>query len=154
MVRFQQGKFDEALKALQQAVKLSPTDAFSYSNLGIVYYQLNQYENAIDALNAAMALDPNERQDPQLSRLRLLAKGLAGSRGEGIPQGDRARPQLRRRPLQSRARLRHAEAAVAGTGPPPLQPRAGARHREGSAPRKAARRGHDLAGAGPGPPAL
>jgi tetratricopeptide (TPR) repeat protein len=45
---------------MQQAVKLSPTDAFSYSNLGIVYYQLNQYENAIDALNSAKALDPND----------------------------------------------------------------------------------------------
>jgi Flp pilus assembly protein TadD len=60
VVRFQQGKFNEALKALQQAVKLSPTDAFSYSNLGIVYYQLNQYENAIAALNSAKALDPND----------------------------------------------------------------------------------------------
>ena len=90
VVRFQQGKFDEALKALQQAVKLSPTDAFSYSNLGIVYYQLGQYENAIDALNSAKALDPTDREDPQLSRLCLLTKGLAGSGGKGISQGDRA----------------------------------------------------------------
>jgi len=73
VVRFQQGSsdpqsdtqastthFNEALKALQQAVKLKPTDAFSYSNLGIVYSQLDQYENAIDALNAAKALDPND----------------------------------------------------------------------------------------------
>ena len=50
----------DGVGALQQAVKLSPTDAFSYSNLGIVYYQLNQYENAIDALNSAKALDPND----------------------------------------------------------------------------------------------
>ena len=58
VVRFQQGKLPEALKALQQAVKLSPTDAFSYSNLGIVYYQMNEYENAISALERALALDP------------------------------------------------------------------------------------------------
>ena len=60
MVRFQQGNLNDALKALQQAVKLSPTDAFSYSNLGIVYYEKKEYENAIDALNAAKALDPND----------------------------------------------------------------------------------------------
>ncbi len=60
VVRFQQGDLNDALKALQQAVKISPTDSFSYSNLGIVYYNLNQYENAIDALNAAKALDPKD----------------------------------------------------------------------------------------------
>lgn len=60
VVRFQQGDLNDALKALQQAVKISPTDSFSYSNLGIVYYNLNQYENAIDALNAAKQLDPKD----------------------------------------------------------------------------------------------
>ena len=40
-------------------MKLSPTDAFSYSNLGIVYYQLNQNDAAIDALERSIALDPN-----------------------------------------------------------------------------------------------
>jgi Flp pilus assembly protein TadD len=60
VVRFQQGDLNDALKALQQAVKISPGDSFSYSNLGIVYYQLNQYENAIQALNQAISLDPKD----------------------------------------------------------------------------------------------
>ena len=47
------------MKALQQAVKLSPNDAFSYRNLGIVYYQLGQNDAAIDALERSIALDPN-----------------------------------------------------------------------------------------------
>lgn len=59
VVRFQQGNLPEALKALQQAVKISPSDAFSYRSLGIVYYQMNQYDDAIGALERAIALDPN-----------------------------------------------------------------------------------------------
>ena len=55
MVRFQQKNYDAALKALQQAVKLSPADAFSYSNLGIVYYQMGQFDSAISALEKALA---------------------------------------------------------------------------------------------------
>jgi len=59
VVRSQQGKLQDAEKALQQAVKLSPNDAFSYRNLGIVYYQLNLNDAAIDALERSIALDPN-----------------------------------------------------------------------------------------------
>jgi len=59
VVRSQEGKLQEAEKALQQAVKLSPNDAFSYRNLGIVYYQLNLNDAAIDALERSIALDPN-----------------------------------------------------------------------------------------------
>jgi Flp pilus assembly protein TadD len=55
----QEGKLQEAMKALQRAVALSPNDAFSYRNLGIVYYQLNQNDAAIDALERSIALDPN-----------------------------------------------------------------------------------------------
>ena len=58
----QQEFLGDAMKALQQAVKLSPTDAFSYSNLGIVYYQLGQYDPAIDALERAIVMNPNNAQ--------------------------------------------------------------------------------------------
>jgi Flp pilus assembly protein TadD len=58
VVRSQQGKLQDAMKALQQAVKLSPNDAFSYRNLGIVYYQLGQNDAAIDALERSIALEP------------------------------------------------------------------------------------------------
>jgi tetratricopeptide (TPR) repeat protein len=62
VVRSQQGgpeHLHDAMTALQQAVKLSPNDAFYYRNLGIVYYQLNQNDAAIDALERSIALDPN-----------------------------------------------------------------------------------------------
>ncbi len=59
VVRSQEGRLQDAMKALQRAVALSPNDAFSYRNLGIVYYQLNQNDAAIDALERSIALDPN-----------------------------------------------------------------------------------------------
>jgi Flp pilus assembly protein TadD len=65
----------EAQKALQQAVKLSPTDAFSYSILGIVYYQMSKFDDAINALTKAAALDPKDAKTYNYLGIACSQKG-------------------------------------------------------------------------------
>ncbi len=60
VVRFHQGEYGEARKALLQGIKLCPTDSLCHRNLGIVYYQIRSYEACIDELTQAIAIDPTD----------------------------------------------------------------------------------------------
>jgi Flp pilus assembly protein TadD len=60
VVRFQQGNYPAAEKALRRAVELAPQDAFSHTILGISLYQQGKYDQAITVLQRAIALDPKD----------------------------------------------------------------------------------------------
>ena len=49
----------QALDAIQQAIKLAPTDAKLYYNLGLIYNQLGQKDLAKQTLQTALELKPN-----------------------------------------------------------------------------------------------
>jgi Flp pilus assembly protein TadD len=51
---------DERIKSFQQAVQNSPNDARAYSNLGIAYLELKQYDNAINTLSSAVKINAND----------------------------------------------------------------------------------------------
>jgi tetratricopeptide (TPR) repeat protein len=52
------GKFDQALKDFNDAIKLKPNDATLYDYRGIAYRCKNMNEKAIQDFNKAMQLDP------------------------------------------------------------------------------------------------
>ena len=87
------------LLALQAAVKATPTVAQAWFNLGTAYFQLNQTDSAIDALQRGLALGADQHLRPQLSRLRFPAQRPDRFGGEGIPESDRAGGDLRRAAL-------------------------------------------------------
>jgi predicted O-linked N-acetylglucosamine transferase (SPINDLY family) len=53
------GQLDAALNAMQQAVKLSPTDAETQCNLGLVLHELRQLDGAEKAYRMAIQLNPD-----------------------------------------------------------------------------------------------
>jgi predicted O-linked N-acetylglucosamine transferase (SPINDLY family) len=53
------GQLDAALNAMQQAVKLSSTDAETQCNLGLVLHELQHLEDAEEAYRRAIQLNPN-----------------------------------------------------------------------------------------------
>jgi len=52
-------KYDEALAAYGQAIRLDPNDAFAYHYKGVALDELKRYEEALAALDQAIRLDPN-----------------------------------------------------------------------------------------------
>ena len=53
-----QGRLDDAVRALRQAVALAPRDANGHNNLGIALAQQGDLAAARDAFSRALAIDP------------------------------------------------------------------------------------------------
>ena len=56
---YKSGKFEEAVKAFKQAIKLKPDYAEAHYNLGDAYAQLQQYKKAIEEYKQAIKLKPD-----------------------------------------------------------------------------------------------
>ena len=78
----EQGKFDEALSALNEISKSNPTAKNLSREFGIAYYRKGDHVNAVTALQRAIAEDPHDGEAVQLTGLSLY---LAGKPAEAIP---------------------------------------------------------------------
>ena len=56
------GDLERAMTLLQQAISLDPTLKHAYNNLGNLYYQRQQYDDAVAMYHQALALDPDYMQ--------------------------------------------------------------------------------------------
>lgn len=54
-----QNKFEEALKIYHQLIKQNPKDATNYNAVGVIFYKIKKYQNAIDTFKEALVLDNN-----------------------------------------------------------------------------------------------
>ncbi|MEM7353628.1 MAG: tetratricopeptide repeat protein, partial [Acidobacteriota bacterium] len=59
LAREELGDLSGARQSLEQAQQLEPTRAATYLNLGSVYYQLGLFDQAIEALERALAIQPD-----------------------------------------------------------------------------------------------
>src|SRR6266568_4046459 len=57
---FEANRYEEALAALEQALRLNPNDAVAYANKGDTLYALKCDEEALVAYEQALCLDPND----------------------------------------------------------------------------------------------
>jgi len=68
-----EGKFQEAEKLSQFAIKLDPLTTFPYAALGTVYYTFGKYEESIQTANAAIELDAGSYISHRLKGHSLMA---------------------------------------------------------------------------------
>jgi tetratricopeptide (TPR) repeat protein len=78
----EQGKFDDALAALNEISKSSPSAKNLSHEFGVTYYRKGDYLNAVTSLQRAIAEDPNDTEATQLTGLSLY---LSGKPAEAIP---------------------------------------------------------------------
>lgn len=57
-----EARYEEALQAYAQAIKMDKENAMAYYNRGFVYDELEQYDKAIEDCSKAIELDPNYAQ--------------------------------------------------------------------------------------------
>ena len=59
---FKQGKYDEAIQAFKQVLKINPQDPASHFSLGASYQAKKDYDNAIREYQLAIGIDPKNAQ--------------------------------------------------------------------------------------------
>ena len=65
------GDYDQAISALDQAVRLDPNDAIALRDRGFCYHRKGDFEQAIQDYDQALRLDPT---DVNTSQNRALAQ--------------------------------------------------------------------------------
>jgi tetratricopeptide (TPR) repeat protein len=78
----EQGKFDDAITALNEISKSDPTVRNLSHELGVTYYRKGDYRNAVAALQRAIAENPEDAEATQLTGLSLY---LSNKPAEAIP---------------------------------------------------------------------
>src|SRR5205823_15061427 len=69
-----QGRYEEAIEACEQAIRLDPNDAGAYSSKGVALNGQGRYEEAIKACEQAIRLNPNDAEaysDKEAARYSL-----------------------------------------------------------------------------------
>ncbi len=59
---YREKKYDDAAKALEQAVALKPNDAVLLNNLGFVYFEMGRDDDAVSYLEKTLSIDPNRKE--------------------------------------------------------------------------------------------
>lgn len=78
------GLFRQAANTFAQAVKLNPDYADAYLGLGHAYYDLQEWEQAIDSLQRGLALKPKDKDSQErLAHARLRLERETGSPEKG-----------------------------------------------------------------------
>jgi tetratricopeptide (TPR) repeat protein len=78
----EQGKFDDALTALNEISKSNPAGKNLSHEFGVTYYRKGDYRNAVAALQRAIAENPNDTEATQLTGISLY---LSNKPAEAIP---------------------------------------------------------------------
>ena len=75
-IELQENKFAAAEKHIKAALVQSPEDAYNLSTLGYLYFRLQKYDEAFDALSHAVKIDPNNPETQNYLGVTLSHKGL------------------------------------------------------------------------------
>jgi len=106
----------EALKALQQAVKLKPDDGEYQTELGVILIKLAQYQEAVAALKKAIDIDSSNLQAES-----LLEKAEAGRKR--VDFGNKPKPPQPPQPQQEQPRSKRnpkpSTNSISADSPPP-----------------------------------
>jgi len=77
------GLYHIAVRTFEQVVKLKPDYADAYFSLGHAYYDLQQWEQAIDSLQRGLALKPDDKDSQdRLAHAQLMLERETGKREE------------------------------------------------------------------------
>jgi tetratricopeptide (TPR) repeat protein len=72
---YEQGKYDEAIKAYDEAIKLDPNDANAWYNKGVALDQHDKNDEAIQAYDRAIEIDPQYTEAWTLKGIALDDQG-------------------------------------------------------------------------------
>ena len=112
----QAGKPEEAIKTYQNAIRLEPTYAEAYQQMGLAYASLNQYPEAVKAFQEVIRLRPQSSLAQGNLGAAYMKMGRFQEARNAFREAVRLRPDDAERPLQSGAGPGQTEAGPGGPG--------------------------------------
>ncbi|MBL8720530.1 MAG: tetratricopeptide repeat protein [Myxococcales bacterium] len=79
---YQLGRYREAITHLQLAIKLDPSGAELYYNLGLVHEKLGEVDEAVDAYHKYLKVLGPDAEPEEISRIKGIVKRLEGAKAE------------------------------------------------------------------------
>lgn len=79
---YQLGRYREAITHLQLAIKLDPSGAELYYNLGLVHEKLGEVDEAVDAYQKYLKVLGPDAEPEEVSRIKGIIKRLEGAKAE------------------------------------------------------------------------
>lgn len=132
IVRYQQGRLDEAEESLRKAAALAPNDSGSRALLGVIYFRKGRLDEAFSELTRAVALDPRNAEAHNYLGITLSEKGWAAAAEQEILRAIELNPQYgdahfnmavlyakQRNPRMELARYHYQKARDLGAAPDP-----------------------------------
>jgi Tfp pilus assembly protein PilF len=93
VIRFQQGRLDEAEEVLRKAIAIAPNDSASRSLLGVIYFRQGKTDEAFNELTRAVALDPRNAEAHNYLGITLSDKGWGAAAEQEIRRAIELNPQ-------------------------------------------------------------
>ncbi len=93
VVRYQQGRFDEAEESLRKAAAAAPNDSKSRALLGIIYFRKGRLDDAFSELTRAVALDPRNAEAHNYLGITLSEKTWTAAAEQEIRKAIELNPQ-------------------------------------------------------------
>lgn len=93
VVRYKQGRVDEAEGLLRKAAALAPNDSATRSLLGVIYFRKGRVEDAFSELTRAVTLDPRNAEAHNYLGITLSEKGWATSAEQEVRKAIELNPQ-------------------------------------------------------------
>ena len=93
VIRYKQGRLDEAEQNLRQAVAAAPNESSTRSLLGVVYFRKGLIEESFNELTRAVALDPRNAEAHNYLGIVLSEKGWGAAGEQQIRRAIELNPQ-------------------------------------------------------------
>ncbi|MFA6563194.1 MAG: tetratricopeptide repeat protein [Verrucomicrobiia bacterium] len=75
VIRFQQGRLEEAEYLFNRALQIAPNDAYIHATVGIIYFKQDRIDDAIGELTRSTKLNPNDAEARNYLGLACWKKG-------------------------------------------------------------------------------
>ena len=79
---YQLGRYREAITHLELAIKLDPSGAELYYNLGLVHEKLGDIDEAVDAYRRYLKILGPDAEKEEIDRIKVIIKRLEGAKAE------------------------------------------------------------------------
>jgi Flp pilus assembly protein TadD/uncharacterized coiled-coil DUF342 family protein len=93
VVRYRQGRVDDAEQLLRKSAALAPNDSATRSMLGVIYFRKGRTEEAFSELTRAVTLDPRNAEAHNYLGITLSEKGWATAAEQEVRKAIELNPQ-------------------------------------------------------------